>query len=137
MILNREEVSPVIWRPTRIVGVLGGVYLLYKFCHVVDLGLPTPGDVPDTFGTVGSIGDLLFRDFLFPFEAISLLLLVAIVGGVVVSRSHQKELDAEKAATARHEVEARQLHDYPAQGAAGEGLLADAGHGGGHGGGHH
>jgi NADH-quinone oxidoreductase subunit J len=130
MILNREEVSPVSWRPTRLLGVLGGVYLLVKFCHVADLGLPAPGAVPETFGTVGSIGDLLFRDFLYPFEAISLLLLVAIVGGVVVSRSHQKEVDADRAAAARNEVQERQLHDYPSQDA--EALLTDGAHGGGH-----
>jgi hypothetical protein len=44
------------------------------------------------------VGDMLFREFLYPFEAISLLLLVAIVGGVVVSRSHQKEVAAQRAA---------------------------------------
>ena len=114
MILNREEVSPVSWRPTRLVGVAGGVYLLVKFCQVSDLGLPAPVAVPETFGTVGSIGDMLFRDFLYPFEAISLLLLVAIVGGVTLSRSHRKEVDAELAAAARKEVHDRQLHDYPA-----------------------
>jgi NADH-quinone oxidoreductase subunit J len=132
MILNREEVAPVSWRPTKIVGVLAGVYLLVKFLHVADIGLPASSVVPESFGTVGSIGDLLFRDFLYPFEAISLLLLVAIVGGVVVSRSHQKEVDADRAAAARKEVEERQLHDYPAQDPEGASLLADAGHGGAH-----
>jgi NADH-quinone oxidoreductase subunit J len=133
MILNREEVSPFSLRPLRILGVLGGVYLLVKFCQVSDQGLPTAGAITQDFGTVGSIGDKLFRDFLYPFEAISLLLLVAIVGGVIVSRSHQKEVDADRAAAARKEIEERQLHDYPAmQGYEdGEGL-ADAGHGGGH-----
>jgi NADH-quinone oxidoreductase subunit J len=130
MILNREEVAPVSWRPTKLVGVLAGVYLLVKFLHVSDLGLPVSSVVPETFGTVGSIGDLLFREFVYPFEAISLLLLVAIVGGVVVSRSHQKEVDADRAATARHEVAERQLHDYPEQ--EPEGLLPDAAPGGGH-----
>ena len=102
MILNREEVAPVSLRVTNFLGLAGGVYLLVKFIRISDLGLPaTAANVPETFGTVGSIGDLLFRDFLFPFEAISLLLLVAIVGGVIVSRSHQKETDAERAAAAR------------------------------------
>jgi NADH-quinone oxidoreductase subunit J len=129
MILNREEVSPVSFRVGKILGVLGGLYLFVKFCRIADLGVPVAGTIPETYGTVGSIGDLLFRDFLYPFEAISLLLLVAIVGGVIVSRSHQKEVDADRAAAARKEVEARQLHDYPAQ----ETLAAgDAGHGGGH-----
>ena len=59
------------------------------------------------------IGDLLFRDFLYPFEAISLLLLVAIVGGVVVSRSHQKEVAAERAADYRKQIHELASHDYP------------------------
>jgi len=131
MILNREEVSPISFGLPKILGVLAGIYLFVKFCRIVDVGLPAAGNVPETYGTVGSIGDLLFRDFLYPFEAISLLLLVAIVGGVIVSRSHQKEVDADRAAAARKEIEERQLHDYPVRDA--EALAAgDSGHGGGH-----
>jgi NADH-quinone oxidoreductase subunit J len=130
MILNREEVTPVALRPMRIAGVVAGVYLLAKFWHVADMGVPEmPAATPDTFGTVASIGDLLFREFLYPFEAISLLLLVAIVGGVVVSRSHRKEVDALRAAEQRRHVAERALHDYPGQEA-----LPEAGGGGG---GHH
>jgi NADH-quinone oxidoreductase subunit J len=130
MILNREEVSPLALRPMRFVALMGGVYLLVKFIHVADTASTGAlADLPATFGTVGSIGDLLFRDFLYPFEAISLLLLVAIVGGVVVSRSHQKEVDADRAAADRKEVHDRQLHDYPAHDDA---ALPAADHGGGH-----
>lgn len=45
-----------------------------------------PQLVPDAFGTVTSVGKLLFSNYLFPFEAISILLLIAIVGAVVISR---------------------------------------------------
>ena len=63
---------------------------------------------------------MLFREFLYPFEAISLLLLVAIVGGVVVSRSHQKEVAANRAADYRKQVHELASHDYPGRaGAAG------------------
>jgi NADH-quinone oxidoreductase subunit J len=115
MILNREEVTPVSLRPMRVLGVLAGVYLFAKFVDVVSFGTPvvTDGELPRTFGTVGSIGGLLFRDFLYPFESISLLLLVAVVGGVVVSRSHQKEVAAEEAARYRHQVEDLARRDYP------------------------
>jgi NADH:ubiquinone oxidoreductase subunit 6 (subunit J) len=41
--------------------------------------------IPD-YGNVASVGRLLFTDFLFPFEAISLLLLAAVVAGVLISR---------------------------------------------------
>jgi NADH-quinone oxidoreductase subunit J len=38
------------------------------------------------FGTVKAVGKLLFTQYLLPFEATSLLLLVAIVGAVVVAK---------------------------------------------------
>ena len=119
MILNREEVSPISFRLLRVLGVVAGLYLFVKFVDIAAVGVPAgpPGAVPETFGTVGSIGDLLFRDFLYPFESISLLLLVAIVGGVVVSRSHQKEVAAVRAAAYRKQVHDLASHDYP--GAAG------------------
>jgi NADH-quinone oxidoreductase subunit J len=117
MILNREEVAPVALRGLglRSFGVAAGIYLVIIFLRVVRVGTPTDLPVlPETFGTVASIGDILFRDFLYPFEAISLLLLVAVVGGVVVSRSHKKEVAAEQAAERRKIVEELQRHDFPA-----------------------
>jgi NADH-quinone oxidoreductase subunit J len=115
MILNREEVTPLSFRPMRVLGVLAGVYLFVKFVDVVAVGMPTlvPPNPSDSFGTVAAVGDLLFRDFLYPFEAISILLLVAIVGGVVISRSHQKEVAANVAAAYRKQVHELSSHDYP------------------------
>jgi NADH-quinone oxidoreductase subunit J len=115
MILNREEVTPLSFRPLRVLGVLAGVYVFIKFIDVVAIGLSSavPNVDATTFGTVGAVGDLLFRDFLYPFEAISVLLLVAIIGGVVISRSHQKEVAAEKAAAYRKQIHELASHDYP------------------------
>jgi NADH-quinone oxidoreductase subunit J len=116
MILNREEVAPFGLRPTRLLGVAAAAYLLVVFIRVDASGIPTntpPPVISDSFGTVSSIGDLLFKQFLYPFEAISLLLLVAIVGGVVVSRSHQKEVAAVRAADYRKQIEHLATHDYP------------------------
>lgn len=115
MILNREEVTPLSFRPLRVLGVLAGVYLFVKFIDVAAIEMPkmAPSAPSDTFGTVAAVGDLLFRDFLYPFEAISVLLLVAIIGGVVISRSHQKEVAAERAAEYRKQIEELARHDYP------------------------
>lgn len=118
MILNREEVAPLALRPMRLLGVAAAVYLLFVFADVVSVGTPTgavPAVVPETYGTVASIGDILFREFLYPFEAISLLLLVAIVGGVVVSRSHQKEVAANRAADYRKQFQELASHDSPGE----------------------
>ncbi len=115
MILNREEVTPLSFRPMRVVGVLAVGYLFVKFAGVAAVGMPTvvPSAPSDSFGTVAAVGDLLFRHFLYPFEAISILLLVAIVGGVVISRSHQKEVAANVAADYRKQIHELSSHDYP------------------------
>lgn len=122
MIVNREETTLISLRglPSRVIGVVAGVYLLWVFGSIAipegaagTAALAPPISVPDTFGTVASIGDVLFRQFLFPFEAISLLLLVAIVGGVVVSRSARKESDAILAADRRIAISHLSTHDSP------------------------
>jgi NADH-quinone oxidoreductase subunit J len=117
MILNREEVSPLSLRPLRILGVIAAAYLLVKFWDVVGVGITTgpPPAVSEAFGSVAAVGDVLFRDFLYPFEAISLLLLVAIVGGVVVSRSHVKEVAAVEAAAYRKQIQELARHDFPGE----------------------
>ncbi len=68
-------------------GVLGAValasVLVSAIARVSDGGMRT---VENTFGTVKAVGNVLFTEFLLPFEATSLLLLVAIVGAVVVAK---------------------------------------------------
>jgi NADH-quinone oxidoreductase subunit J len=117
MIVNREESTRVSLRGIllRLCGVGAGFYLLRVFAGIVipsQAPAPLPA-LPETFGTVAAIGDVLFRQFLFPFEAISVLLLVAIVGGVVVSRSARKESDAILAADKRIAVAHLSMHDSP------------------------
>ena len=128
MILNRDEVAPMSVRPLRVLGVLASVYLFAKFVDISGVGhrAGSPGTVTESFGTVGGIGDLLFREFLYPFEAISLLLLVAVVGGIVVSRSHQKEVAANEAADYRRQVHELASRDFPGVASS----ESDDGHGG-------
>ncbi|HYD42671.1 MAG TPA: NADH-quinone oxidoreductase subunit J [Anaeromyxobacter sp.] len=45
-----------------------------------------PADPGAGFGTVKAVGEVLFTQYLLPFEATSLLLLAAIVGAVVVAK---------------------------------------------------
>jgi len=144
MILNREETSSVSLRGLglRLLAVLAALYVLVVFLQVVvpERAVPPPV-VDDAFGTVASVGDVMFREFVFPFEAISLLLLVAIVGGVVVSRSARKATEEVEAAERRIAIAELAQHDYPGlpPGAAeGEGTESDAGPAGSHAaGGHH
>lgn len=94
MIVNRDDAHPIALRGlfVRAAGVLATGYLFYRVAWLVvrerqtdvlatTITLPIPG-----YGNVASIGRLLFTDFLFPFEAVSLLLLAAVVAGVLISR---------------------------------------------------
>jgi len=47
--------------------------------------LPVPA-VDDRFGSIESVGELLYRTYLLPFEMVSLLLLGAIIGAVLLTR---------------------------------------------------
>jgi len=40
-----------------------------------------------SFGTLHRVGEIVYTSYLLPFEAVSLLLLAAIVGAVVVAKS--------------------------------------------------
>lgn len=103
MILNRDEVEPVSWKGifTRALGVVASGFGILVAVRLVLLTRDTAllegptAPLPPDYGTVAATGLTLFRDFVYPFEAISLLLLVAIVGGVMVSRSHRQEEEAE------------------------------------------
>ena len=102
MILNRDEVEPVSFRGiiTRALGVVASGFGILVAVRIVYATRDTAvlkgpmGALADNYGTVAAAGNSLFRDFVFPFEAISLLLLVAIVGGILVSRSQRQEDDS-------------------------------------------
>ncbi|HEX7597331.1 MAG TPA: NADH-quinone oxidoreductase subunit J [Polyangia bacterium] len=98
MIVNHDETTPVARRGlvTRALGVVAAGYVFYRAAWLVGherampvLAAQTTPPVVD-FGSVHSVGVLLFSDFLFPFEAISLLLLIAVIGGVMLTR-HPRE----------------------------------------------
>ena len=54
--------------------------------HLANLGPSTMGEVPATYGTIESIGRLLFTRYLLPFEVASVLLLAAILGAVAIAK---------------------------------------------------
>ncbi len=68
-----------------VVGALGLATVLVSAIHAVPERAMNPVD-PSRFGTVRAVGRVLFTQYLLPFEATSLLLLVAIVGAVVVAK---------------------------------------------------
>jgi NADH-quinone oxidoreductase subunit J len=96
MILNKEEEEP--WAVRGWIGkALAGlalVYLVVRLAQVlwkVPARLPEPGPLPaDTYGTTRSVGDVLFGSYLFPFEAVSIVLLIAVVGALVLAHPGHK-----------------------------------------------
>ncbi len=123
MILNRPEDEP--WALQGLLGkALAGLAILYMLVrvsgvlwdvkdtphaavaaprpHMVDTTktgvLQTPrqaSEREDDWGSTRAVGKALFRDYLFPFEAVSLVLLVAVVGGIALSRPHREKDEAD------------------------------------------
>ena len=103
MVLDVSETGEATHRkPSRIgaFGYYGGVtlavgFLLWVLAGTLARQYTTKG--PDLtsqpgFGSADAVGRVLFTDYLFAFEAISLLLLAAVVGAVVVARSHRERV---------------------------------------------
>jgi len=91
MILNKEEEEP--WALRGIFGkAISGLALLYFLVRLIMVLVGAPkvspevaGPLPTDFGTTKSMADVLFGSYLFPFEAVSLVLLIAVVGALVLA----------------------------------------------------
>ena len=93
MLLNLKQATSADWvarDKNRFISILTGVLavgILYKIIDITFLAdLNSPAELPDTFGTVATIGETLFTDFVLPFEVASLLLLAAMIGAVVLAK---------------------------------------------------
>jgi NADH-quinone oxidoreductase subunit J len=98
MVLNRDESEPLALRGifVKLLGTLAlaatvswlGRYLYSDNWTTLVRAHPEPP--PDSFGTVDQVGTILFTDYLFAFEAVSVLLLIAVIAAIVVARVHHK-----------------------------------------------
>lgn len=109
MLLNLQphELKPARVTPGRILGGLAAALILTRIAAVLweqasvvpaaDLTKPvgmTASGTPLEYGTVRHVGEALFTDWLVPFELVSLLMLVAIIGAVVLAK---KQFGADEA----------------------------------------
>jgi NADH-quinone oxidoreductase subunit J len=93
---EHEEIGFLRGTLAKLVGLVALGWLAFRVAMVLmSAGLPAPAEVAKDWGAVGSIARLLFSDYLFPFEAISLLLLCSIVGAVVVTRRRSQDDESE------------------------------------------
>jgi NADH-quinone oxidoreductase subunit J len=106
MILNRPEDEPIApsGRFGQVIGILAILYLVGRLAlllvHVhlpneaVALAAPMPTAQHHAWGSVSAVGTDLFGPGLFPFEAISILLLVAVVGAIAIARPLHEDQDS-------------------------------------------
>ena len=66
--------------------IVEAVYVLFTQVGHIEILAP----LPEGFGSPASIGQLLFREYLLTFEVTSVLLLVAMIGAIVLTRQHKK-----------------------------------------------
>jgi NADH-quinone oxidoreductase subunit J len=90
MLLGAEKLGQsqtLAWQKPLAIGL--GVVLLIEFVYVLIAQVGVPGEMvalPDGFGSPYEIGKLLFTEYLLPFEVTSVLLLVAMIGAIVLTR---------------------------------------------------
>ncbi len=90
--LPKSQVLP--WQRPLAIGLsvilfLEAAYLLVSKSRPVGDVLP-PGDSVDTLENLRQLGNMLFTDYLLPFEVVSILLLVAMVGAIVLTKKERK-----------------------------------------------
>jgi len=105
MILNRPEDEPVApsGRAGQVIGGLAIVYLVGRLVMMLMKVQPpnpatavaAPGPTPEghDWGSVRAVGTDLFGPGLFVFEAISILLLIAVVGAIAIARPLHEDQD--------------------------------------------
>lgn len=93
MLLSLSDSGPVLsFTPSRILGGAAVVGLFVALSAVfrklpsTELAWTTDAARVKTFGSIQHLGEVMYTQWLFPFEAVSLLLLVAILGAVVVAK---------------------------------------------------
>ena len=95
MLLNLEPETLARLRvfTLRGVGTIGAVILFWMFLRIVSTvgnGAPLAATAPPS-GTVESIGELLFHQYLLPFELTSFLILAAIIGAVTLAKQERPD----------------------------------------------
>jgi NADH-quinone oxidoreductase subunit J len=98
MILNKPEDEPyaTTGKAGKAIAGLAMAYLLYRLASVlisvdrtiVNAQLAPPPETAQGYdwGSTAAVGWNLFNEYLFPFEAVSILLLVAVVGAIAIAR---------------------------------------------------
>jgi len=91
MLLNLQEKQGLVRRHKIALQIIGGVIvaiIVTSLAGSVDpSAIPISAEGMEEFGTVAGVAKVLFTRYILPFEIASVLLLAAIVGAVILSRS--------------------------------------------------
>jgi NADH-quinone oxidoreductase subunit J len=85
--LGPRDLGPPRFGVGKVLGLLAAVVTVGSLMRAVfHFGRASAQPLPSGFGTVASVGRLLYTQYTLPFEVVSLLLLTAIVAAVVVAK---------------------------------------------------
>jgi NADH-quinone oxidoreductase subunit J len=93
MLLGAEQLrqsTPIRWQQPLAIGL--GLILIAESAYVLFLRsrqeavLPPLANLVPDFGSPRAVGEVLFNQYLLPFEVTSVLLLVAMIGAIVLTR---------------------------------------------------
>jgi NADH-quinone oxidoreductase subunit J len=90
MLLGAEQTgrTPAAWWMQPLALTMGGLLLVETVYIIIAQrgSLPAATNLPAEFGGPVTVGEMLFTQYLLPFEVTSILLLVAMLGAIVLSR---------------------------------------------------
>ncbi|HKZ83924.1 MAG TPA: NADH-quinone oxidoreductase subunit J [Anaerolineae bacterium] len=92
MLIGAEKMSHVEnlrWQRPLAFGLAAALLIVTVYLASLELRTPAPVEVGPDFGSPEAIGQVLFSQYVLPFEVISILLLVAMVGAVVLTRKEK------------------------------------------------
>ena len=107
--LRPEELQPRPLTVSRVLGAIAAVFVVTRLALMIapgpvsaatDIAAPvaqTAQGLAVDYGSVKHIAGSLFRDFLVPFELLSIVLLVAVIGAVVLARKSKPAIVPEEA----------------------------------------
>jgi len=86
-----SRVAIMLGVPGLMVGLGIGIWVVTHFAGLdrIAIGGPTILNGTEGFGNPRAVAQLLFRDYLLPFEVTSVLILIAIMGAVVLARREE------------------------------------------------
>jgi NADH-quinone oxidoreductase subunit J len=92
MLLNAgEEERTNVSRMARFVGVPLGVMFLLEVAYWIGKATANLGSAPPEAVSTRDLSTLLFREFVFPFELTSFLILIALLGALVLARREESD----------------------------------------------